>query len=87
MPIRLGDLDDDDAELQLRCRQCGKSVAYPGKYLVRRFGEWTTVTALVARMRCAKDRMVPDVRIVLCSTEASREALRRGISVHPPGWK
>ena len=78
MPIRLGDLDDDDAELQLRCRQCGKRVTYPGKYLVRRFGAWMTVTALVARMRCTKDRMVPEVRIVLRSIDASTRGSAAG---------
>jgi hypothetical protein len=86
MPICLGDLDDDNATLQLRCRQCGRSVELPGKLLARRYGVNTALTALVARMRCEHDRMVPDARIVLDGVEASREAYRRGISIHRPKW-
>ena len=44
------------------------------------------IEALLARMRCERDQVVPDARIVLPSTHASHEAVRRGISVHPPRW-
>ena len=86
MPIRLGDLADDEASLELRCRQCGRTVQLPGKLLVQCYGVNMPLTALLARMRCEHDGMVPDARIVLISTLASREALRRGISIHEPRW-
>ena len=83
MPIRLGDLDDD-ASLELRCRQCGRTVQLPGKLLVVRYGVNMPLAALIARMRCERDRMVPDAKIVLDSTEASREAYRRKLPIHRP---
>ena len=86
MPIRMGDLTDDDASLELRCRQCGRTVQLSGKLLAQRYGVNMPLAALLARMRCERDRMVPDARIVLGSTEACREAHRRGLSIHPPRW-
>ena len=65
MPIRLGDLADDDASVELRCRQCGRSVSLPGKLLAKRYGANATLAALLSRMRCERDRMVPDAKIVL----------------------
>ena len=79
MPIRLGDLADDDASLELRCRQCGRTVQLPGKLLAQSYGVNMSLAALIARMRCERDRMVKR-RIVLDSTEASREAYRRKLS-------
>jgi hypothetical protein len=87
MPIRLGDMDDDNASLELRCRQCGRGALLPGKLLARRYGAGTSVTALLSRMRCERDRMVPDARIILDATEANREAYRRSLPVHPPPWR
>ena len=86
MPIRLGDLDDDEASLELRCRQCGRSISLPGKLLAKRYGAKTTLAALLTRMRCEHDRMVPDARIVLDPTEPSREAYRRRLPIHRPRW-
>ena len=86
MPIRLGDLADDKASLHVRCRQCGRSVEIPGKLLAMRYGARTTLSSLLARLRCGHDRMVPDARIGLDGVEASREAYRRGLAVHPPKW-
>jgi hypothetical protein len=86
MPIRLGDLADDDASLHVRCRQCGRSVMMPGKLLAKKHGAEMPLMELLGRLRCERDQMVPDARIVLDSTAANREALRRRISIHEPRW-
>jgi hypothetical protein len=38
--------------------------------------------AFVCRLRCARDGMIPDVRLVLLRPEVDREAMRRGLYVH-----
>ena len=58
----------------------------PGVLLVLRYGVNMTLAALLARMRCERDGMVPDARIVLGSTEAGREAFRRKLPIHRPRW-
>jgi hypothetical protein len=84
MPIRLGDLADDNASLHVRCRQCGRSFLLPGKLLVQRHGENMLLTTLLRRMRCQHDRMVPDARILLESEEVSRPQPQQTPSSRPP---
>ena len=86
MPIRLSDLADDEASLHVRCRQCGRSMLHPGKLLAERHGASTPLLALLSRLRCERDGMVPDARILLELNEVNREALRRKIGAHRPPW-
>ena len=86
MPIRLGDLADDNASLHVRCRQCGRSYLLPGKLLVQRYGANTLLIGLLSRMRCERDGMPPDARILLELNDVNHEAMRRGLCVHRPPW-
>jgi hypothetical protein len=86
MPIRCGDLADDDAGLEVYCRQCGRIVRFPGRMLAKVHGRRTPLWEVIQRLRCARDGMVPDVRVVFDQPEVAREALGRRLGVHPPRW-
>ena len=60
-------------------RDCRKVVQMPPQIVRRRF---PPTMAFIARLRCSRDGMIPDVRLVLLRSEVDREALRRRLTLH-----
>jgi hypothetical protein len=82
VPLLLRDITDAGLILELRCRECREVVQLPPQIVRRRCPPNMAFMVFVDRLRCARDGMIPDVRLVLLRPEVDREAMLRRLPVH-----
>jgi ribosomal protein L37E len=82
MPITIADMIDEDVELEIHCRQCGKVSLHRGRTLLSAFGLTTRARVLQWKLRCRTCGMGGEVRLTLPDDAHKRERLVRGLDLH-----
>jgi hypothetical protein len=82
VPLLLRDITDAGLILELCCRECRKVAQMPPQIDRRRFPPNMAFMVFADRLRCARNGMIPEMRLLLLRPEIDREAMRRRLPVH-----
>ena len=82
MPVRISDLIDEDAELEIHCLKCGKLSIHRGRTLLKKFGLTTRARVLQRKLRCQSCGMTGEVRVMFPDERHKHERLIYGVDLH-----